>query len=76
MREQLNANPNFFDLILFTDESAFGKDGNFNTHNNHYYAVENPHVTKVSSHQQRFTINYWAGIINDTVVNFEFQFLY
>lgn len=37
----------------------------FNTHNMHYWAEENPHITWDRGHQQRFSINVWCGILGD-----------
>lgn len=61
--------PDFVHRILFTDESNFSRDGYFNAHNSHVWAVENPHSKKVGAHQIRFSINMWTGIIHGVLVS-------
>lgn len=62
-------NPDFLTNIIFTDESHFGRIGTWNTRNFHIYAYQNPHLMTVNSHQRRFTLNVWAAIVDDRVVN-------
>lgn len=54
---------NFLKRILWTDESNFNREGVTNLHNLHYYAQANPHVKLQARHQNRFSVNVWAGII-------------
>ncbi|KAJ3662182.1 hypothetical protein Zmor_006538 [Zophobas morio] len=54
---QNELNPDFSRRILFTDECSFSQEGMFNTHNWHFWAHENPHLTRVRAYQERFTIN-------------------
>lgn len=54
--------------ILWTDEALFTRIGLYNSRNEHYWAVSNPHVIKDSYHQVRFSVNVWAGIINNVIV--------
>lgn len=54
--------------ILWTDESTFTRVGLFNQRNEHFWAFNNPHVISECRHQVRFSINVWAGIINDTII--------
>lgn len=42
MLQEIAQDENFFRRILFSEESTFGRDANFNMHNNHHYADENP----------------------------------
>lgn len=60
--------PNFISNILWTDESYFSRDGIFNVHNNHQWAVENPHAVRAHAHQQRFGLNVWAGILGNFLI--------
>jgi hypothetical protein len=39
---QNQQNPAFMRKILWTDEATFTRDGVFNYHNNHYWAVQTP----------------------------------
>lgn len=39
---KLQEDPNFFDKVLFTDESSFQNIGDINCHNFHYYSDVNP----------------------------------
>lgn len=54
--------------FLWTDESLFTRTGTFNCHNEHYYDVINPHVTRTRGFQHRWKLNYWAGILGDRVI--------
>lgn len=58
----------FSKRILFTDEVNFCRDGAFNLHNNHYWAANNPSVIHPNSHQHRFSVNVWAGIIGNNLI--------
>uniref|UniRef100_A0ABD2XEH1 DUF4817 domain-containing protein n=1 Tax=Trichogramma kaykai TaxID=54128 RepID=A0ABD2XEH1_9HYME len=68
MLNRITEDDTFLDRVLFTDESSFGRDGTFNVHNHHQYALENPHLIVENKHQTRFTTNKWAGIIGDTII--------
>lgn len=58
----------FLKNILYTDESKFTRDGVFNIHNMHHWAQENPKVMREGSHQTRFHLNVWIGVIGDQLV--------
>lgn len=58
----------FLKTILWTDESTFTRDGVFNIHNEHYYAAENPHLVHECSHQVRFKVNVWIGLIGSRLI--------
>ena len=60
--------PNFSKLILFTDEAYFTRDGVFNMHNNHNWDRINPHIIRPASHQHRFSVNVWAGIVHNNLI--------
>jgi len=53
----------FLKRILWSDESTFNREGVVNFHNMHFYAAENPHKKIQMKHQQRFSLNVWAGVI-------------
>ena len=59
---------NFINNILWTDESQFTRDGINNFHNMHTWACANPHATRQTSHQHRFSVNVWAGVIGNTLI--------
>lgn len=63
-----NHDANFLSLILFTDEAGFSRDGILNMHNMHYWSDENPHQTVIRNHQYGFSINVWAGIIDNFLI--------
>lgn len=50
--------PQFFNKILWSDESTFKKDGYINLHEWH---VENPHLLREDRYQYRFKVNMWTG---------------
>lgn len=60
--------PNFLKNVLFCDETSFSREGTVNLKNNHVWAQENPHETVIHHHQVRFSVNVWAGIINDSLI--------
>lgn len=60
---------NFNYGILFSDESNFNQSGVRNCHNEHYYALENSHMTRTRSHQIRCNVNMGCGIIGTHVVS-------
>jgi hypothetical protein len=48
---------------MWMDEANFSRDGMFNQHNEHFYSLENPHITYRRNDQRRFSVNVWAGIL-------------
>lgn len=67
-RQQLHLDSCFSRKILWTDESSFTNAGIFNRKNCHYYATEHPHLVKEVRPQRRFSVNIWAGILNNVVL--------
>lgn len=63
---------NFLINILWTDECMFTRDGIFNQHNYHYYADENPFVTRRTNFQHRWKVNVWGGIVGNQVLIYQF----
>ena len=68
MLPQLVANQDFLQSVLFTDEANFSRDGVVNIHNAHYWSPVNPHWLREARHQERWSVNVWCGVYNDTVV--------
>lgn len=60
--------PQFFNKVLWSDESSFRRMGIFNTHNLHYYSRVNPHIIRNDRFQHQFGINMWAGIIDQKLM--------
>ena len=58
----------FFDRVMFSDESTFHNNGLVNRHNFHYYSDENPHLIRSIDHQRRWSVNVWAGVIGTKVI--------
>lgn len=54
--------------ILFTDEATFTRLGIFNVHNEHWWSHSNPHVTRQDAYQHRFSVNVWAGVLNNCLL--------
>lgn len=65
---QQDAEQELASKVLFTDEAAFTREGMFNVHNQHVWANVNPHATRQRGHQVRFTVNVWAGIIDNYLI--------
>lgn len=57
--------PDFLLRVLVTDEAMFTRQGVFNMHNTHTWAVEHPHTVRQDNFQHRFSLNIWVGIIGD-----------
>jgi hypothetical protein len=68
---QTTENPDFFKTILWSNEAQFARDGMNNMHNAHVWSIENPHQSKERRFQQRFSVNVWAGILNDQLLDIE-----
>lgn len=67
LEKDLN-NPLFLEQVLFTDEASFTREGIFNNRTSHVWAAENPNAIFVAGHQEKFSINVWAGIIGNFLV--------
>jgi len=67
-RQRCQQDPEFASRVLFSDEATFSQDGILNTRNNHTWSVENPNDTYEHSHQDRFSVNIWMGIIGDHLI--------
>ncbi|KMQ82561.1 transposable element tc3 transposase, partial [Lasius niger] len=65
---RIDENPNFCENILFTDEAGFDRNGIFNYHNLHVWALENPKAIDQRRHQQQLSCTVWAGIIGDELI--------
>lgn len=61
-------NHNFVNSVLFTDEANFSRNAIMNIHNNHVWSQENPHATVETRFQHNFSVNVWAGIIDDYLI--------
>lgn len=56
--------PDFFNLVLFSDEAKFQSDGELNRHNCHYWSDVNPHWFRTVNRQRRWGLMVWCGIVN------------
>jgi hypothetical protein len=65
---KINGDENFIKRILWSDEAGFTREGYFNCRNEHIWAYDNPHAVKVMSHQVRFSLNVWAGIVDNYLI--------
>lgn len=65
---KLAVDPNFECKILFTDEANFSRNAIMNFHNNHIWALENPHEIVETHFQEQFSLNVWGGIIGDHLI--------
>lgn len=53
---------------MWTDECVFRSDGRINRRNEHHYAEENPHCRKTIHIQGYYSVNVWAGILDDMII--------
>lgn len=65
---RLAVDPNFDCKILFTDEANFSRNSIINFHNNHIWALENPHGIVETRFQENFSLNVWGGIIGGHLI--------
>jgi hypothetical protein len=54
--------------VLFTEEAMFTRDDVFNYHNEHVGARQNPHATRESHFQRKFSVKVLAEIVGDTLL--------
>lgn len=66
--ERVGEENNFFDFVLFTDESTFHNNGLVNRHNFHYYDTENRHLFHTVDRQNRWSTNVWGGIVGEHLI--------
>ncbi|GBP89136.1 hypothetical protein EVAR_67932_1 [Eumeta japonica] len=60
--------PDLFRGNSVTDVSRFEKTGIFTIQDYHSWAVENPHLVRVSNFQQRFSVRIWSGILSGELI--------
>lgn len=60
--------PAYISSILWTDESCFTKDGVTNFHNLHNWNEMNLRAIRQRAFQRRFSVNVWAGIVDNTLI--------
>lgn len=66
MKLEIQTNPQFHQLIVFSDEATFHTCGTVNKHNLHYYSKENPHM-KLTTPVNSPSVKIWAMINGDGV---------
>ncbi|XP_070518829.1 uncharacterized protein [Cardiocondyla obscurior] len=65
---QSRRDASFPDSILWTDESTFTPNGVINLRNRLYWSDKNPHAIRQGAFQYRWSINVWAGLIDNHVI--------
>lgn len=65
---KINEDPAFLLKVLFSNEATFKSNALVNRHNMHYYATENPRWMREIDRQSRWSLNVWAGIINNKLI--------
>lgn len=68
MLARLERDPDFFNKILWSDESTCKRDGYLNLHNLHSWQLTNPRLAREDRSQYQFKINYWTGILNGKII--------
>ena len=59
----ITVHPELLSVILFTDEASFTRDSLNNSRNVHTWSHENPHETRVTNFQMRFSVNVWCSML-------------
>lgn len=67
-QRQIERDPEYFNYVMFSDESTFHNTGQLNRHNCHYWAEENPHWYRQVNHQHRWSVTVWCGIVNGYLI--------
>lgn len=60
--------PGFLRQVLFSDEACFTREGIFNSRNCHIWADVNPHGIVQRCYQKKFSVNVWAGILDNYLI--------
>ena len=67
-QEQNNLEQDLTNIILFTDESRFTKNGMFNRQNSRYWSRQNLHLLRQGRFQEIFGINVWMGVVGHHII--------
>ncbi|KAG5893606.1 hypothetical protein JTB14_019277 [Gonioctena quinquepunctata] len=65
---KLAENPQFSRYVHFADEANFSRNAITNFHNNHVWALENPHAVSERHYQYQFSVNVLAAIIDNYLI--------
>lgn len=68
MLNRLNNERDFFEKILWTDESSFSTSGLPNRQNYRHWAQQNPQFDREVRFQGRRTINVWCGLLKNRII--------
>lgn len=68
MIQKWRENANFFNEVLWSDESTCRRDGYLNLHNAHSWQINNPQEKREDRSQHQFKINLWSGIFNGQIL--------
>jgi len=64
----VKAHPELLSVILFSDEASFTRDCVNNLRNVHTWSHNNPHETRVTNFQKRFSVNVWCGVVGNRLM--------
>lgn len=64
----VNEDAQLVSKILWMDEAQFTRAGVFNSKNQHQWQIDNPKATWESSYQHEFSVNMWAGMLNNQLI--------
>ena len=64
----ITAHPELLSVVLFTDEASFTRDGINISRNVRTWSHENPHETRVTNFQRRFSVNVWCGVLGNRLI--------
>lgn len=68
MMERCNADADFVNRIVFSDEATFYLNGTVNKQNCRYWAPQNPHWMMEARTQYPEKLNVWAGIVGNRIL--------
>jgi len=64
----ITAHLELLNVILFTDEASFTRDGINNSRNSRTWSHDNPHEKSVTKFQKRFSVNVWCGLLGNRLI--------
>lgn len=68
INRRIRQEPDVLRRIFWTDEAKFTRAGITNHRNDHLWMTENPHAIRPGQFQHEFSINVWAGLLNDQLI--------
>ncbi|KAJ3666078.1 hypothetical protein Zmor_001533 [Zophobas morio] len=66
--QKIRVQSDFVQKLLIADEATFTREGVFNSRNTYIWSDENSHAIRETHFQDRFSVNVWAGMVNNNLI--------